>query len=236
MFLTMTRFKAHLRTCKAKGEERNTLITNFFKPRDPDDISAGAKPKITVSAQNQIFISGKTSMRTLIKPHHPDNQLVSQPCFGISNTQDSRVSTYITPTVVEGAGSVSLQNAAQQVYGDGIKYSELTDEQKAPVAIAQSHLRSWSINMELQVVFSTECKKFVEQDQQTQKTICGKCEDVARSDKFKRALRVKPPRLENMRFIPNKFRNALADLGAKFAHIQGLSELLCEVSLFIISG
>ena len=231
-----TRFKAHIGACKAKGEERNTSITNFFKPRDPDDVNTGAKPKITVSARNQIFISGRTSMSTSIKPHRPDNQLVSQPCFGISNTQDSRVSAYIARSVVEGAGSVSLQNAAQQVYGNGIKYSELTDEQKASVAIAQSHLRSWSINRELRVVFSTECKKFVEQDQQTRKTICGNCEDVARSDKFKRALRVKPPRLENMRFIPNKFRNALADLGAKFAHIRGLSELLCEVSLFIISG
>ena len=38
-----------------------------------------------------------------------------------------------------------------------------------------------------------------------------------------------------MKFIPIKYRGPLADLGTKFAHIQGLSELLREVRSAISS-
>ena len=228
-----SRFSSHTERCKAKGNQRNTSITSFFKPRDPSDASAEAKPKIAVSGRNQIFVGGSTPTLTSIRPPHTDNQLISQrvqPCLGISDTQDSRVSKYISRTVVEGAGSISLQKVIQRVYGDSIKYSELTEDQKATVAVTQSHFRSWSINRELQVVFSTDCLKFIEQDQQSPKTICSNCEKVAKSDAFKRSLRVKPPPVEVMKYIPIKYRTALADLGAKFAHIQGLSELLKDVS------
>ena len=119
------------------------------------------------------------------------------------------------------------------VYGDNVKYSKLTDEQKAAVAATQSHLRTWSINRELRVVFSTNCTKFVERDQFL-KMICGNCEKVVRSDAFRRALRVKPVPLEKMKFIPAKYRGPLEDLGAKFAGIQGLSELLQDVSFYPI--
>ena len=230
-----TRFKIHIGTCKAKGNERNTSITSFFKPTDLNDVEA--KAKITISGRKQIFVGGSAlKALTSIKPPHSNNQLVprTQPCTGISDSQDPRVSTYISRTVVEGAGSISLKKVTKQVYGDA-KYSELTDEQKATVAITQSHLRSWTINRELQVVFSTACMKFVKQDQQLPRTICRNCEKVVESDAFKRALRVKPPPLEAMKFIPIKYRGPLADLGTKFAHIQGLSELLREVRSAISS-
>ena len=138
------------------------------------------------------------------------------------------VSAYISRTVVEGAGSVSLDKATKKVFGDNVKYSELMDGQKTTVTITQCHLRSWSINRELRVVFSTDCEKFVEQDQSL-KTICSHCESVLQSDAFKRALRVKPVKLERMRFIPARFRGALEDLGAKFAGIRGLSDILQDV-------
>ena len=38
-----------------------------------------------------------------------------------------------------------------------------------------------------------------------------------------------------MKFIPIKYCGPLADLGTKFAHIQGLSELLQEVSSAVFS-
>jgi hypothetical protein len=221
-----TRFKAHSGTCRVKGEGCNTSITNFFKLRDPNDVNAEAKPKITVPGRKQIFEPSMT-----INPRLPDNRLVSrvQPCLGISDAQDPRVSTYINRTVVEGAGSISIHRATEEVYGDGVKYSELSNYQKGAVAIAQSHRRLWSINREHQVVFSTSCAKFIPPNQRPQKKICASCETVARSDAFKRALRVKPPPLETMKYIPIKFRTAMADLGAKFANVKGLSDLLHEV-------
>jgi len=224
------KFKTHLGACKAKGNERNASITSFFKPRDPND-GAVAKPRITASGRNQIFIGGNTPISTSIKHPHTNNQLLAQtlPCRGISDIHNPLVSTYVSRTVVEGAGSITLQKATEKVYGKNIKYSELIDDQKAIVAITQSHLRSWSINRELQVVFSTSCTKFVEQGQKPMKTICTNCEAVARSDAFKRALRVKPVPVERMKFIPIKYRGLLEDLGAKFAGIRGLSELLQDV-------
>ena len=229
-----TRFKLHVGTCKAKENPRNTSITSFFKPRDPND--ANTKAKLKASGRKQIFVGGSAMTLTSIKPPHTDNQLISkiQPCLGISDIQDPRVSTYISRTAVEGAGSISLQNATERIFGN-VKYSELTEEQKVAVAVTQSHLRSWSINRELQVIFSTNCMKFVEQDRSPPKTICSNCDEVAKSDKLKRALRVKLPPVEMMKFTPIKYRSALADLGTKFAHIHGLSELLKDVSS-VVSG
>ena len=183
-----TKFKLHLGTCKAKGNECNTSITAFFKPRDPTDTNTEAKTKVTVSGRKQMFIgSNVASIQMSIKPPHTDNNLLAQslPCHGISAIHNPRVSTYISWTVVEGAGSITLEKATKKVYGDNIKYSELTDNQKAMVAITQSHLRSWSINCELRVVFSTNCIKFIEQDRHLTKTICSNCEEVAQSEPFK---------------------------------------------------
>ena len=115
------------------------------------------------------------------------------------------------------------------VYGDNIKYAELTDKQKEAVTAMQSHLRTWSINRELRVVFSTNCAKYVKQDC-FPKTTCHSCERVACSDAFGQALRVKPTPLERMKYIPARYCGPLEDLGAKFAGIRGLSELLNDVS------
>jgi len=221
-----TKFKLHLGTCKAKGNERNASITSFFKPRDPNDVNAEAKTKTTISGRKHIFIGSAPSS---IKPPHNKLFAQTQPCCGISDIHNPLVSTYISRSVVEGAGSISLQKAMKKVYGDDVKYSELTTEQKATVAATQSHLRLWSINRELQVIFSTDCMKFVQRDQHP-KTICKNCEKVAGLNTFKRSLRVKPVPLERMKYIPVKYRGPLEDLGAKFASIQGLSELLQEVS------
>ncbi|KAF9780852.1 hypothetical protein BJ322DRAFT_1112246 [Thelephora terrestris] len=221
-----TKFRQHLGTCKARGDKQNLLITSFFKPKDPND-GTEAKSKITVSARNQIFVGGSASASPSIKPPQAGNELVAQrqPCLGISKRHDPLVSTYLSRTVVEGAGSVSLQEATEMVFGKGAEYSKLTGKQKADVTTAQSHLRSWSINRELQVIFSTVCAKFVDQDRSPNKT-CSNCEKVLRSDSFKRALRVKPAPFERMKFIPAKYRGSLEDLGAKFAGIRGLSDLL----------
>jgi hypothetical protein len=225
-----TKFKNHLGTCKARGERPNLSITSFFKPRDTSGIDAGTKTKIIASGRKQIFIGDRISTSPLTAFPRTDKIMVqSQPCRGISDVHNPLVSTYISRTVVEGAGSISLQKATKMVYGENIKYSELTDDQKMTVNTTQSHLRSWSINRELRVVFSTKCAKFVEQDR-SPKTICSNCEKVVSSDAFKRALRVKPATLEKMKFIPAKYRGPLEDLGAKFASTRGLSDLLRDVS------
>ena len=235
-----TRFKSHIGPCeeklRKKRKKRNTSITNFFKPRDPNETEAKAKIE-AIPGQKQIFTGGSALISsTPIKPPHSNYQLVprTQPCTGISDIQDPRVSTYISRTVVEGAGSISPQKATEWVYGDA-KYSELTDDQKKTVAVAQYHLRSWTINRQFQVVFSTTCMKSVEQDQWSPKTICRNCEEVVKSDAFGRALRVGPTSLEAMKFIPIKFRGPLVDLGTKFAHVRGLSELLLEVRSVVSS-
>ena len=184
-----TKFRLHLKMCKARSEWGNLPITKFFQPNGAGKIDTEAKKvKITVpSARKQIFVGGCTSTPTIFKPHtHNKIATQSQPCCGISDTHNPLVSTYISQSVVEGAGSVSLQKATRMVFGEGIKYADLNEDQKADVTTTQTHLRSWTItiNRELRVVFSTKCAKFVERDR-FPKTICGNCETVAESDAFK---------------------------------------------------
>ena len=195
------------------------------------DEAAEAKPRAIISGRKQIFVGSHTSISSSAKPPPAGGEatMKSQPCRGISDDHDPRVSTYISRAVVEGAGSISIPKATKVVYGDNIKYSELSDSQKEVVTLAQAHLRTWIINRERQVVFSTKCTKFVEQGQPPD-AICHECNTVLRSEAFKRALRVKPAPLDRMKFIPIKYRGPLEDLGAKFAGIKGLSDLLQDVS------
>ena len=225
-----TKFRKHVQTCKARGEKPNSSITSFFKPMDQDE-AAEAKPRAIISGRKQIFVSSHTSISSSAKPPPAGGEatMKSQPCRGISDDHDPRVSTYISRAVVEGAGSISIPKATKVVYGDNIKYSELSDSQKEVVTLAQAHLRTWIINRERQVVFSTKCTKFVEQGQPPD-AICHECNTVLRSEAFKWALRVKPAPLDRMKFIPIKYRGPLEDLGAKFAGIKGLSDLLQDVS------
>jgi hypothetical protein len=134
------------------------------------------KRKITISERKRPSTSNNASISQPIKPPHINNPLPVKvmPCHGISvNTHGPHVSIYLSRTYVEGAGSISLQNAAKIIYGSDAKYSELTHDQKRIVTVAQIHLREWSINRELQVVFSTKCEKFIEQDQKP--PICTSC-------------------------------------------------------------
>lgn len=225
-----TKFRKHLDTCKAQGEKPNLSITSFFKP-EPPGANAEAKLTITTSGRKHIFVGGSASTPPSAKPPYTDNAIAAQtrPCRGISDAHNPLVSTYLSQSVVDGAGSISLQEATKKVYGSNIKYSELTKDQKETVDITQSHLRTWINNRGLRVVFSTNCEKFVGQDRPLE-TICCGCEKVLQSDAFKHALRVKPVPLEKMKFIPAKYRGPLEDLGVKYAGIRGLSELLQDVS------
>lgn len=160
-----TRFRTHLGECKARGEKQNLPITNF-KPKDKSGANPPAKPKI-ISGRKQIFVGMGTFPSPLIKRSSPDNGVTfqSRPCHGMSGIHSALISTYISRTVVEGAGSVSLQRAAQMGYGEKAEYSKLTSNQKKAVVIAQSYLRSWSMNRELRVAPFTDREKIFKQDQ-----------------------------------------------------------------------
>lgn len=67
----VTKFKLHVGTCKVKGNERNTSIMSFFKPRDPNDVKA--KVKITISGWKQIFVGSSALTSISIKPPHSDD-------------------------------------------------------------------------------------------------------------------------------------------------------------------
>ena len=151
------------------------------------DEATEAKPRAIVSGRKQIFVGSSISSSAKPPPTGGEVAMKSQPCRGISDGHDPRVSTYISRTVVEGAGSISIQKATQTVYGDNIEYSKLSEDQKEAVAIVQSHLRTCTINRKLRVVFSTKCAKLVEQGWPPN-TICLECNTVLRSDAFKRAL------------------------------------------------
>lgn len=95
------------------------------------------------------------------------------------------------------------------VYDDSAEYSELADDQKVAVAITQKHLRTWSIDRELRVIFSTNCTKYFSRDR-FQRTTCENCQNILQSGAFGRALRVKPVRLEKMKYIPTKYRGPVS--------------------------
>ena len=225
----LVRFGDHVGGCKRAGaKDRDGTIDLFFKPRDPTE--TGTTRMAQPSSRAQIFAGARAKLKeTLIAT---DQLFVSKerPCLGLGKDQDERVVTYISRAIVEGAGSHSDTHVATLLFGKGVKYSELDDTSKRYVAAAQVHSQKWKISHSLGAVFSVDCMGKIIISDRTQGSVCSRCLDLLKLEAFKKALDTKPPRLENLKFTPHRYRNAATNLGINLAKIEGVSNLLEKVS------
>lgn len=224
-----TRFKAHIKTCKAKGTKgHNGCIDDFFRPRG-DSAGAGGlvkgmqRPAIIVRRQ---VVVGSHSVKS--DPETPPVVADSLPCLGLREDHDNRIPKYISRALTEGAGSRSESHITIKLFGDGTKYSELGDKGKQLVQAAQVHSRAWTINRELQAIYSTSCRKVIHAT--AAESACPECMNVLRLESFKKALSVEPAPLASKKYIPHRWRTAATDLAINLADINGLPGLLEAVS------
>ena len=226
-----TRFKAHLKTCKASGMKgHNGCIHDFFQPQ-ANSAGVGGLTKVvkqpTVTVRKQVVIGGhskKPDLGTL--PIIAD----SLPCLGLREDHNDRIPKYISRALTEGAGSRSESHVTAGLFGDNTSYSELNDSERLLVQAAQVHSRTWTINRELQAIFSTNCRKAI--GTATKKSTCPECLSVLGSKAFKKALSVEHAPLATKKYTPHRWRTAATDLAINLAEINGLPGLLEAVSPF----
>jgi len=224
-----TRFKAHLKSCKSDGTKgHNGCINDFFQPR-VDSAGVGGLGKSTkrptVTVRRQVVIGGRSK-----KPDLETLPVIadSLPCLGLRENHDDRIPNYISRALTEGAGSRSESHVTAELFGDGTKYSELSDQDKQLVQAAQVHSRAWTFNRELQAIYSTNCRRAISTTTTT--GICPECLSVLGLKAFKKALSVERASLASKKYIPHRWRTAATDLAINLAEINGLPGLLEAVS------
>ena len=146
------------------------------------------------------------------------------PCAGITEQHAPGVSKYLQRTGALGGGSRSLLKIAYERYGE--PYAELSDAQRAVVSRQQRHEQTWRNNHALPAVFSVKCKQTipVKHGHVPAHPICVPCLSIARSKRFKAALRVPMPSPEHYRHLNYQYRNE--SLGHLYARSVGLQELV----------
>ena len=220
-----TRFKSHLDTCKSTGTKgQNGCIDDFFRPQ-AGPAHAGVSTKSTkqpsVTARRQVVVGGRSANAVMKTPPIVAKSL---PCLGLREEHNNRIPKYISRALTEGAGSRSDSHVTAELFGNGVKYSQLGDNGKQLVQAARVHSRAWMINRELQVVYSTNCRKTI--DRTSMESTCPECLSVLRLEAFKKALNVEPAPLASKKYIPRRWRTAATDLAVNLAEINGLPGLL----------
>ena len=150
-----TRFKAHLGSCKAKGTKgRNGCIDDFFRPR-AESAGVGASKSTKrpiVTARRRVIVGGHSSGSD---PKALPIIGGSLPCLGLREDHNNLIPKYISRALTEGGGSRSETHVAGELFGGGTRYSKLGDKDKQLVQASQLHSRAWTINRELQAIYST---------------------------------------------------------------------------------
>ena len=224
-----TRFKTHVNTCKSKDTKgHNSCIDDFFRPQaGPEHIGTLEKStkQPSVTARRQVAVGGHFTDADLATPPIIAGSL---PCLGLREEHNGQIPKYISCALTEGAGSQSDSRATAKLFGSGIKYSELGNKGKHLVQAAQVHSRTWTINRELQAIYSTNCRKAI--NATSMEGTCSECLGVLRLEAFKKALSVESAPLGLKKYIPRRWRTAATDLAINLAEINGLSGLLEAVS------
>ena len=226
-----TRLKAHISNCKSNGiKGRNSCIDDFFRPQKSLAHAVGASAESSgrpiIKARNQVFLSGRSG----VNKHQETPPIItdSLPCLGLREVHNNQIPKYISCTLTEGAGSRSDSNITTELFGNNINYSQLGDRGKQLVQAAQVHSRLWTINRELQAIYSADCQKVV--DTTSMESACPKCLAILKSQAFKKALRTEPAPLALKKYIPHRWRTAATNLAINLAEINGLPGLLEAVS------
>lgn len=196
------------------------------------ELSTASTPSIQSFLRPKSQIPVATSNGERVAP----NPLVEVPCSGLSPqsngfTQEQRdkITGYLTRVSVHGAGGVSLQKVADQMY-PGTEYGDLSKKQKAKVAASQSADWQWhnfqSVMGELGFVKSVDCvKKFkYPRDQMDSAPPCDECLNLFRLHNFQVALNQSGPKKpENFKFTPKVYRNKpAADLYARYTGLKSI--------------
>ena len=216
-----TRFKTHLENCRSKSTKgHNACISDFFQPQENP-----AKKQPIAKARRQVAVGGRS---TEFELETPPVILGSLPCLGLRENHDARIPGYISRALTEGAGARSESRITTELFGRGHEYSKLGGQAKQLVQAAQVHSRIWSINRELQAIYSTSCEKVT--NAQSMKGTCSQCLGILGLKTFKKALNIGPAPLASKKFIPHRWRTAATDLAINLAEINGLPGLLEAVS------
>ncbi len=135
-----TRFKEHMKTClsrksRAAGETRSLLVCGFGKG-DKAEV-ASYKPQDKEGEDLQ-----KATSRTV-------------PCPGLTEADDSRISSYLLRTSARSAGGRRITDIAQEQYGR--YFRKLTVEEKVAVEDMQQAGHTWMNDHRRRRVFAVKC-------------------------------------------------------------------------------
>ena len=211
-----TRWKTHLKNCARKKKNHH---------EKPSANMPTLKSMGFFIAQKEANASA--SIEAATKQDPPKVEAVEYPCPGLSDSDDVRISKYLSRTQVLRAGSVSLQKIVKEIHGtDAARYVDLDEAEKKRVVDEHEHRQTWRNVHQRKKVYAIECHKVVSRPRNGERALpCSNCLAVFRSKNFKNTLQRDAPNEKNAIYVPNKFRNTqIAQIYARCRGLQGIVE------------
>ena len=131
-------------------------------------------------------------------PQHKSTPSISLPCSGLSEVDESLISTYLRRTPVGGGGACSVTVIARELFKK--TFGLLTKKQKQIVLDKQAHEHIWRNDHQHMRVFATNCKKSASTTLPGGRTQpCIRCLDLLNLHSFKKA--IKKPMLTDKNYV-----------------------------------
>lgn len=236
------RFTSHLTHCKVLETRRRDLRKGQAQAaKDAGDLSLPA-PARSLHRWFSNTTSSEQSIPSIPSPPLLDDADVNiNPCAGLTNAIDPRISDYLGRTGTLGGGSRSDTVIAQQLYGPSTKFAALSEAKKEKVRLAQMHDQKWRNEHLLGKVFSVSCQKRVPpfasstgraltERELALRSVCTECRAVYALRGFKTAINKSSSKSKNEKFTNKRFQNEA--LSKVFLRCQGLQVLADNVRVF----
>ncbi|KAJ7586218.1 hypothetical protein C8J56DRAFT_1052590 [Mycena floridula] len=214
-------FKKHHEGCKGPNKGRTgggmpTLFTMFR----PQSAKAGPSSRPTAVVDSDSDSESESDSKS-----DSDCDL---PCTGLTKKDDARIGVYIKRTMAPGGGGPDVQKLAIILFQK--PYHQLSAARKDAVHSAKRNENRWRNDHISESVFSKscsgKCQKIKVPGQKTVILPCDHCQSVYRLRRFKNAISIPMPPLENYKFTNDRHtQKTLAHIYSYTIGIEKIMEL-----------
>ena len=166
-------------------------------------------------------------LKVRMKPGLDSIAKAPRPCPGLTDNNDSQITTYLGRTAAIGGGGRSVTVISKELFRK--LYRKLSYWRKDEVLTKQIHEHKWRNDHQNSRVYSTSCIKNVmlSTSVTSPPPPCLECKSLLLDSDFKRVLRRKPPTDNNIIHMNKRWKTPklLVDLFGRVSGLQDIIEL-----------
>ncbi|KAJ3965299.1 hypothetical protein EV361DRAFT_955152 [Lentinula raphanica] len=193
----VSRFREHYEACRKKNSKTVLRLTSELLTVTPQPVPARS-------------------------PTRPQGKDRPQPCPGLTDADNQRISTYLGRSAAPGGGSRPLSVISKELFGKSFR--SLGPSEREIVLNVQYHERNWTNEHRKMCVYSTSCTQVSSGTKDGRILPCARCLSLLKNNTFQKRITQQVPADENYKYTNHLFRNQI--LGQHYINTKGLKQLV----------